>query len=151
MSPRPMNRSSVGPVLTCVKISKWPTVKALRFNTAINVYGAAYIYDALARFVVAYWDPQLSEADIEHQSHHVFFCFKSLPVYHKVKFILEDSQQLGIMHSTLDAAHARPPRKDPQNRHVPARFDTVLVNEGTGGPSGITGMYIKSPVTFNLI
>ncbi|KAI0826961.1 hypothetical protein BC628DRAFT_1369912, partial [Trametes gibbosa] len=46
------------------------------------------------------------------------------------------------MDNTQDVAHARPERKDKQGRTVPGRFDTVLVNDGTGGLSGVQGYHV---------
>ncbi|KAJ3499342.1 hypothetical protein NMY22_g19521 [Coprinellus aureogranulatus] len=40
---------------------------------------------------------------------------------------------------TIDIIHAHPATKDTQNRPVPARFDTVLVNEGSGNEIGTRG------------
>ena len=57
----------------------------------------------------------------------------------RIKFFLDDAPQLGIMEDVHDVVHARPKRKDSQGRTVPARFDTVLVNEGMGGPTGVHG------------
>ena len=68
------------------------------------------------------------------------FSFATVPAFHHLKFLLEDVQWLGIMDVTQDAAHARPAWKDRQGQSVPARFDMVLVNDGTGGPAGVSGM-----------
>ncbi|KAI1788267.1 hypothetical protein LXA43DRAFT_894956, partial [Ganoderma leucocontextum] len=129
----------VSPTLSHIHIAKTPNVAALCFDAAISQYGATFICDALARFVVAYRDPSSTSAEIERQSKGIFFRFATLPTFHKLKFILEDAQHLGIMENTQDAAHAHPARKDKQKRMVPARFDTVLVNDGTGGPVGVQG------------
>jgi hypothetical protein len=57
-------------------------------------------------------------------------------VYHKIKFI--DSQTLEV----LNSIHVQPQRKTKHNEAVKARFDTVLVNDGTGKPVGIKGYCI---------
>ncbi|KAI0753003.1 hypothetical protein C8Q80DRAFT_1217332 [Daedaleopsis nitida] len=128
-----------GAALTRMSVVKWPTVKALRFDAAVNSYGATFIRDALARFVVTYKDPSLTRTEVEHESLRISYPFATLPVFHKIKFILEDAEQLGIMESTHDVLHAGPARQDRQGQPVPARFDTVLVNDGTGGASGVEG------------
>ncbi|KAI0715826.1 hypothetical protein C8T65DRAFT_546337, partial [Cerioporus squamosus] len=120
-------------------MTKWATIKALRFDHAVRDYGATFIRDALARFVVSYRDPSLTPAEVERESLHVTYEFSKLPVFHRVKFVLNDAQDLGIMDSTRDAVHARPARRDRQGRDIPARFDTVLVNEGNGGATGLQG------------
>ncbi|KAI1797995.1 hypothetical protein LXA43DRAFT_875754 [Ganoderma leucocontextum] len=127
------------PTLTRIKMTKWPTVKALRFSSATEHYGATSLQDALARFVVKYRNPTLTLPQVKRAAQDFNFRFNRVPAYHRLKFILEDAQHLGIMDNIGDTAHARPARKDRQGRAVPARFDTVLVNEGTGGPVGVQG------------
>ena len=122
-------------------MTKHATVKMLRFDAAVNDYGATWIRDALARYVVGYRNPSLTPAEVEQESLSISYRFPGLPVFHKIKFILEDAQHLGIMEALHNAAHARPARRDRYGRHVPARFDTVLVNDGTGGPSGVQGKF----------
>ncbi|OJT04957.1 hypothetical protein TRAPUB_4260, partial [Trametes pubescens] len=132
-------RARARSVWTSIKIAKWPSVKALSFEAAAERYGALYLRDALAHFVVQYRNPDLSTAEVERASLAVGFRFRKMPAFHKLKFTLNDAQDLGIMDSIQDVAHARPERKDKQGRTVPGRFDTVLLNDGTGGASGVKG------------
>ena len=125
-------------------ITKWPSVKALSFEAAASQYGVPHLRDALARFVVSYRDPTLSHAEIKRTSLNVPFHFRKVEAYHKLKFLLEDTQQLGIMDMVHDVAHARPARHDKLGRPVPGRFDTVLINDGSGGRSGVQGMLFAS-------
>ncbi|KAI1784619.1 hypothetical protein LXA43DRAFT_976614 [Ganoderma leucocontextum] len=128
------------PTITQIKIAKWPTVPALRINAAETVYGAPFFRDALARFLVKYRDPTLLKTrDIEREAGKMVFRFASVPAFNRLKFLLDNAQQLGIMDITQDVAHARPMRKDGRGRVVPAHFDMVLVNEGTGGSVGVSG------------
>ncbi|KAI0634264.1 hypothetical protein C8Q77DRAFT_1072903 [Trametes polyzona] len=124
--------TTAGPAWTVIKITKWPSIKALSFDDAAHRYGATYLRDALARFVVSYNDPSLTPTEVERKSLSVFLPFNKVQGFHKLKFVLDDAQALGIMEELNDAAHARPPRKDTQGRMVPGRFDTILVNDGTG-------------------
>lgn len=124
---------------TRIKIAKWPSVKALSFDDAAERYGALYLRDALARFVVQHRDPTLTAAEVEQHSLNVSLPFRKVQAFNKLKFILDDAQDLGVMEDVHDAAHARPERQDKQGRTVPGRFDTVLVNNGTGGRSGMQG------------
>ncbi|KAI0639898.1 hypothetical protein C8Q77DRAFT_1214290 [Trametes polyzona] len=128
--------------MSSIKITKWPNVKALSFDAAGQFYGARYLRDALARFVVQHRNPSLSAAEVEQAALSVSYRFHKLPVFHKLKFTLRDAQQLGIMEDAHDVAHARPRRKDRRGRSVPGRFDTVLVNDGTGGLSGTQGYHV---------
>ncbi|OJT12555.1 hypothetical protein TRAPUB_10899 [Trametes pubescens] len=127
---------------TRIKITKWPSVKALSFDTAADRYGARYLRDALARFVVQYRTPGLSAAEVEQAALAVGFRFRTMQAFHKLKFTLDDAQDLGIMDNVQDVAHARPERKDKQGRTVPGRFDTVLINDGTGRASGVQGYHV---------
>ncbi|KAI0819805.1 hypothetical protein BC628DRAFT_1400685 [Trametes gibbosa] len=129
-------------IWTRIKITKWPSVKALSFDAAAERYGALYLRDALARFIVQYRDPALSAREVEQASIGVGFRFRKVQAFHKLKFSLNDAQDLGVMGDIQDVAHARPERKDKQGRTVPGRFDTVLVNDGTGGASGVQGYHV---------
>ncbi|KAI0631297.1 hypothetical protein C8Q77DRAFT_1062323 [Trametes polyzona] len=128
-----------GPAWSTIKITKWPSIKALSFDDAAQYYGALFLRDALARFIAQYSDPMLNTPEVEAESLNVFLPFNKVQAFHKLKFVLDDAQSLGIMEGFHDAAHARPRRKDSQGRMVPGRFDTILVNTGTGGHSGIQG------------
>ncbi|KAH9856108.1 hypothetical protein C2E23DRAFT_866199 [Lenzites betulinus] len=139
---RDQSHAARSTVWTRIKITKWPSVKALSFEAAAERYGALYLTDALARFVVQYRNPDLSAAEVEQESLAVSFRFRKIPAFHKLKFTLDDAQDLGIMDSIQDVAHARPERKDKHGRIVPGRFDSVLVNDGTGGASGIQGYHV---------
>ncbi|KAI0631684.1 hypothetical protein C8Q77DRAFT_1228219 [Trametes polyzona] len=127
---------------TSIRLTKWPSVKALSFDAAAMHYGAHYLRDALARFVVQYRNPMLSPAEIEHESLDVDFRFRRFSVFHKLKFSLNDAQDLGIMEDVHDVAHARPKRVDKQGRTVPGRFDTVVLNDGNGGLTGLQGYHV---------
>lgn len=48
------------------------------------------------------------------------------------------------MEGICNAAYAQPAQKDQQGRQVPAWFDTVLVNEDVGGPTGIEGTFVTN-------
>ncbi|KAL7279210.1 hypothetical protein ACG7TL_007050 [Trametes sanguinea] len=135
--PGPISASS-RPVTSFV-IARNPSVKALTFEAAVTRYAASFFRDALARFVVQYRQPDLSWRQIERASASVYFNFRSIPVFHKIKYLLDDVQGFGLVEPHRDVVHARPARQDSRGRPVPARFDTVLVNDGTGGLTGVTG------------
>ncbi|CDO68115.1 hypothetical protein BN946_scf185044.g23 [Trametes cinnabarina] len=123
-------RQGSSEISTRIKMTRSPSVKAVRFNVASQRYGATYLQDALARFVVRYRDPRASAAEVEAESLGVRIrAHWTMPVFHKVRFTLEDAQELGIMEEAQDVAHVRPERRDKQGRRVPGRFDTVLVRE----------------------
>ncbi|KAI0634746.1 hypothetical protein C8Q77DRAFT_1253414 [Trametes polyzona] len=127
---------------TPIRLTKWPSVKALSFNAAAERYGARYLRDALARFIVQYRNPMFSFAEIEQESLDIDFPFRQFSVFHKLKFLLNDAQDFSIMEDVHDVAHARPQRVDKHGRIVPGRFDTVLLNDGTGGLTGLQGYHV---------
>ncbi|KAI0629511.1 hypothetical protein C8Q77DRAFT_1235654 [Trametes polyzona] len=127
---------------TPIRLTKWPSVKALSFDAAAERYGARYLRDALARFIVRYRNPMFSFAEIEQGSLDIDFPFRHFSVFHKLKFLLNDAQELSIMEDVHDVAHARPRRVDKYGRTVPGRFDTVLLNDGTGGLTGLQGYHV---------
>ncbi|TFK78674.1 hypothetical protein K466DRAFT_506925 [Polyporus arcularius HHB13444] len=126
-------------ITTRVRLTRWPSSKGVRFNKIVNSYAASWFRDALARFIVAYRDPLLTGPEIEQESNTISYRWDKLWVWHKIRFVLEDAQQLGVMEAGQDVAHARPARQDKHGRPVPARFDTVLVNDGTGAAAGVEG------------
>ncbi|CDO76892.1 hypothetical protein BN946_scf184903.g13 [Trametes cinnabarina] len=121
------------------EIAQNPSVKAITFEDAAQRYGATWFRDALARFVVQYRQPELTWRQIERTSATIYFNFRSVPAFHKIKFLLDNIQGFGITEQHRDVVHARPARRDSRDRPVPARFDTVVVNDGTGGSTGVTG------------
>ncbi|KAH9910875.1 uncharacterized protein BXZ73DRAFT_93522 [Epithele typhae] len=126
--PQPSGRS----VSTSSKIflTKWPSVRRVPISSCAQLYQAEFLPDALARFVVSFRYPDLTNAEVESQSSAVHLPFNAVPVYHKIKFILPSPQKMGIPEGDVhDTVHARPERKDARGRLVPARFDTVLVKE----------------------
>ncbi|KAI0924852.1 hypothetical protein AcW2_005609 [Taiwanofungus camphoratus] len=78
-------------------------------------------------------------ADVERLSTNIFFGFRTLPVFHKIKLWLDDVQGFAVTGQAMDVVHTRPFHKNKQGRDVPARFDTVLINEGAGGTVGLQG------------
>ncbi|CDO77553.1 hypothetical protein BN946_scf184912.g52 [Trametes cinnabarina] len=126
--------------LTRIRITRYPSVNSVTFAKAARAYGATLLPEALSRFVVQYRDPGLSLAEARREATSVYLRFESVPAFHRLKFILNDAQDLGIMDDSYDTAHARPARHDRRGRPVPGRFDTVLINEdGRGSTTGIHG------------
>ncbi|KAI0667023.1 hypothetical protein C8Q78DRAFT_1082539 [Trametes maxima] len=80
--------------------------------------------------------------NIEQESLNISIPFRKVQAFHKLKFLLDDAQDLGVMEDIYDVAHARPQRLDSQRRTVPGRFDTVIINDGTGGHTGVEGYEI---------
>lgn len=120
-------------------MTKHPSRKAVPLTELIRDYQALSFKDALAQFIIRHTNTTLTRAQADMRVAHLDLPFRHLPVYHKVKFWLGDEQHHRLMSDEVDTVHATPARKDNQNRTLPARFDTVLVNGGTGEYTGISG------------
>jgi hypothetical protein len=130
-------------------MTKHPSKKGVRFQNLIHDYGATSFQDALARFVVGVRDPRLHGARLQQAAASVRFHFNAVNVYHKIKFTSYDPYAVGgPRKSVVDSIHSRPIRKDKRNREVPARFDTAVINDGTGQETGVAGNLTFSMLTF---
>jgi hypothetical protein len=118
-------------------MTKHPSVRAVLVEQLVEDYGATYFRPALARFVALANDPTLSRAQLEERLWHIRMPFQKLPVWHRIKYLREDPASKSTM--TADSIHVRPSTTDSCGRRVPGRFDTALVNEGTGGDTGTEG------------
>ncbi|EPQ54137.1 hypothetical protein GLOTRDRAFT_44196 [Gloeophyllum trabeum ATCC 11539] len=124
---------------THIRMARHPTLKAVPLMRMRKDYGARFFVDAFARFVAQYNHPSFTPTQVEDAAGDVFLPFQTLPVFHMIKFTNEDLLRVGSAVETLDAVHVRPAKSDPRGRPVPARFDTVLVNLGSGKELGLTG------------
>ncbi|KAM6489556.1 hypothetical protein JOM56_014975 [Amanita muscaria] len=104
-----------------IKLTKRPTRRAVPLDSIVNDYGATYIRDALARYVVQMSCPTLTHGQVEQRSLYVVLPFLTLPVYHRIKYCDDAS-------TVVDAIHVQPSQKDKKDRIVPAHFDTALVD-----------------------
>lgn len=131
-----------------IRMTKLPTVRAVPFDELAEDYGAYDIRNALAKFVAKSNKPALSGARLELAASRVVLFFNKLPVFHKVRFSNPNPQEWLECEDVQDVAHAKPAWVNPQHRHVPARFDTVLVNCGNGELFGVSGMPHPTSVPF---
>ena len=79
----------------------------------------------------------------------IFFTFRTFPVFHNIKFWIDDVQGFDTAGQVSDVIHARPARKDKHGRLVASQFDTALINDGTGESFGVKGALcvFKLPLT----
>jgi hypothetical protein len=121
-------------------IPKHPTEKAVRMQQIVGDYGALSFRPALARFFVRHAYPTLTRAEVEFKASHVSLPFNTVPVFHRVKFTTPDPYTTaGPSDTIVDSVHVQPARKDKEGETIPGRFDTVLVNDGTGELTGTKG------------
>jgi hypothetical protein len=120
-----------------LKMPRHPTLKAVTLEKIVDQYGAPFFRDALARFIVETTMPTLTARQIEAAANDIFLNFRTLPVYHTVKFWNENAEMQG---DTVDSIHVRPSRRNKRlGCNVPGRFDTVLVNDGNGKARKVQG------------
>ncbi|KAG1869020.1 hypothetical protein DFJ58DRAFT_857358 [Suillus subalutaceus] len=109
-------------------MTKNPSAKAVSMDQPIEDYSATYFREALACFITQLNrtnDPCLSSQTLDALAHNVHFPFRTLPVFHRIKWLSVDSRGHGDTIVTLDSVHARP-RQSSSAR----RSDTALVSLG---------------------
>ncbi|KAJ7804028.1 hypothetical protein B0H14DRAFT_3113367 [Mycena olivaceomarginata] len=142
-SPAPPTTETLPPGIVYerrLKMAKNPTLKAERLTRLVTDYGAKFFRDALARYVTKLNYPTLSQAQVEARSQDLSFSFNSVPVFHRIKFTTEDPYTArGPEDSIIDSIHVQPSKTLKNGELLPARFDTALINDGTGGMTGVSG------------
>ncbi|KAI0083122.1 hypothetical protein BDY19DRAFT_1037154 [Irpex rosettiformis] len=132
-------------------MTKHPSRKAVPFGELVRDYHALSIKDALAHFIVRHTDPSLTKAQAEERAAYLDLPFRTLPVYHKARFWVGDNEHHRLMSDELNAALAIPSRTNGQKQLLPAHFDTVLVNGGSGEFLGVAGYRVaRLRVIFSL-
>ncbi|KAJ7712786.1 hypothetical protein B0H14DRAFT_3902164 [Mycena olivaceomarginata] len=155
-SPAPPTTETLPPGIVYeqrLKMAKNPTLKAERLMRLVTDYGAKFFRDALARYVTKLNYPTLSQAQVEARSQDLSFSFNSVPVFHRIKFTTEDPYTArGPEDSIIDSIHVQPSKTLKNGELLPARFDTALINDGTGGMTGSQARYrvVQIHVIFTL-
>ncbi|KAI0336980.1 hypothetical protein BDW22DRAFT_1340702 [Trametopsis cervina] len=125
-----------------IQMTKYPSQKAVPLAKLTESYQAPFFEDALARYITRHCNPAFTSAQVEARAADLDLPLRSLPVYHKAHFWLGDRNHHRLMSNEDDVIHAIPERQNKQGKIVPARFDTALVNGGTGEYLGINGYCI---------
>ncbi|KAF7342816.1 hypothetical protein MSAN_01997500 [Mycena sanguinolenta] len=135
-----------------LKMAMHPSLKSVRLTRLVTDYGATFFRDALARFVVHLNHPELSHAQVEAASQDLSFPFNDVPVFHRIKYTTEDPYTArGPEDTVVDSIHVQPRKSLKNGSEVPARFDTVIVNDGTGKITGAAGYRVAQVrVVFSL-
>ncbi|KAG1749474.1 hypothetical protein EDB19DRAFT_1893531 [Suillus lakei] len=117
-------------------LAKHLSAKAVPFRTLISDYGAMYFCEALARYIAQqnHLGESLPRSCLEALAANVHLPFHSVAVYHKIKWLSVDARGHGDPLVTVDSVH-----HSPENDALPARFDTALINNGTGQSVGVEG------------
>ena len=120
-------------------MAKHPTIRSVPIDRLIKDYGARYFRPALLRFIALANEPDLTCAQLEGRLRSTRMPFTSVPVWHRIKYLREDPVSRALV--TADSIHVRPSTIDSHGHTVPGRFDTALVNEGTGRDTGVGGKF----------
>ncbi|EAU80829.2 hypothetical protein CC1G_04939 [Coprinopsis cinerea okayama7 len=131
------------------ELSKHPSARKIRIETLVNDYGAVHFKMALARFVSRLNNPDQTTAQLERSVWDVRIPLQKFHVWHRIKYRRQDTYTGDI--STVDSIHCRPETTDKHGRPVPARFDTALINLGSGRDTGLDGYRVgRVRVVFSL-
>ncbi|KAJ7648408.1 hypothetical protein B0H17DRAFT_959036 [Mycena rosella] len=116
-----------------------PSAKGVSLTTIETDYGAIYFCDAFARYAVSCNRPELTKRQIEALAGDFYTPFRKLSVYHTMKFWNGDALGREDSPDMLDSVHVKPGHRNKQGRQIGGRFETALVNDGTGEHTGVSG------------
>ncbi|KAF9787519.1 hypothetical protein BJ322DRAFT_1003262 [Thelephora terrestris] len=124
-------------------LTKSPSKPAVDLDEIVTEYRAVFFHQALRRYLVVlnHSGPQLTRNQVERAILFMKLPFTSVAVYHKLKFT-KPADSGRTKNLTLDAIYVRPERQSKKGLTIPARFDTALVNMGSGGDTGVEGYRI---------
>ena len=120
-----------------LSMAKHPSITAVPLERLQDLYGAPLFKVALRRFISSANDQNQSRRQLENSLWRTRFPFTRLPVWHVIKFTRSDPSTGA--HQTADSIHVKPAKHDKRKRLIPGRFDTALINDGTGTEHGIKG------------
>ena len=120
-----------------LSMTKHPSLTAVPLNRLQDSYGAPLFKVALRRFISTINNGNQTRQQLEESLWRICLPFNRLPVWHIIKFTHSDP--FTGTRSTADSIHVKPARHDKHQRPIPGRFDTALINDGTGTGHGIQG------------
>ncbi|EKM47996.1 uncharacterized protein PHACADRAFT_203394 [Phanerochaete carnosa HHB-10118-sp] len=124
-------------------MTREPSVKAVSLDRLEQMYGAKYIMRAIAKYIVRLNYPDASSAEVVRLATTLRLPFHKLPVYHKAKFWESDFLLYRQASDEYDAIYATPGgRLNKRGQQVAGRFDTAIVNLGTGSAIGVEGYQV---------
>ncbi|KAF7312829.1 hypothetical protein MKEN_00966400 [Mycena kentingensis (nom. inval.)] len=109
-----------------IQMTKTPSANGVHLDDLGSLYGAPLFREAFTTYVASFNNPQLTRRRVEEEASQIILPFRSLSVFHKIKFWNADVRAY----------------KDRRGRPVGGRFDTALINDGTGGHFGLRGYHV---------
>ncbi|KAJ7058983.1 hypothetical protein C8F01DRAFT_990238 [Mycena amicta] len=125
-----------------IQMTKFPSVVSVRLDTLADKYGADLFREAFTRYVVTFNNPQFTTRQVQDEAAQLILPFRSVSAFHKVKFWNEDPFGRSSTPDVHNVIHVKPGHTDRRGRLVGGRFDTALVNDGTGAHLGLSGYHI---------
>ncbi|KAI0683940.1 hypothetical protein BC835DRAFT_1515409 [Cytidiella melzeri] len=121
-------------------LAKRPSVMGVTVEGVVADYGARFFKAALAQFIALTNQPEITRTQLERAVWDIHLPFRKVRVWHRIKFLQEDPCTRKL--KTVNSIHAQPSRTNSQKKLIPGRFDTALVNNGSGGLTGIKGYHV---------
>ena len=125
-----------------IKMTKFPSEKAVSFDTLKENYSASMFKHALTHFIIRRQNPGMSHAAVERHIPSRNLSFNKVPVYHKAKFWVGHKEAHHLQSDEYDVLHDYPATKDAEKKEIPGRFDTAMINTGDGDYIGVKGYQI---------
>ncbi|KAI0729649.1 hypothetical protein C8Q72DRAFT_912150 [Fomitopsis betulina] len=85
--PAPIDRDQGAPGerTLCITMARYPSVKAVKFDGALQDYGATYLRPALARFIALKRYPGIrNTTELERKASRIQLHFRTFPVWHRI-------------------------------------------------------------------
>ncbi|KAG8916375.1 hypothetical protein FRC02_004001 [Tulasnella sp. 418] len=133
-----------------VQLAKWPAAPGVSLQTLSSDYHAIHFSTVLEWYLRLQRRRLLSElpGNLKKIPSTVTDppSIKSIPVWHRIKFIHPNVQGMDFIEDTQDTVHAYPKRRKRGSKEADflgERFDTVLVNEkGEADITGVEGLHV---------
>ncbi|KAI0069497.1 hypothetical protein K474DRAFT_1752518 [Panus rudis PR-1116 ss-1] len=125
-----------------VSLAKNPSQRGVTFNDLTKDYGAIDFHNALRRFIVKHNNPFLSHEQVIQHTDSLYLQYREVSVFWKAHFWDDEFPRYRNSMYDYDVVHCRPSYSDTHNHVIPGRFDTVLVDDGSGSGNGIQGYHI---------
>lgn len=118
------------------------SVNSVSFDHLADDYGVYDIQNALASYIAKTHNHSLTGACLERATGEVHFPLQSRPVYHKFWLANPDLyMRVNDVSDIVDVIHIKSAQLNKRGCIVLGRFNTVLVNMGSGEETGLKGMY----------
>ena len=130
-----------------IKFTKYPTRRAVCLDELKDLYGATLIRESLANFFIKLQHPNYSRHQVETAADGWDAPFRTLAVYHKIRFHHWDEQGYTGVGGVSDCIHVQPDRTNKQGSTIPGQFDTVIFKDlesANQDGNGVNGEHLST-------